>query len=196
VNGFANRMLFNMCKRSGELPFGGGNILYGDIASRLQTAAHRARNVEELTMSVSFKEVWRKEYKRLSKERPGMLGAIMGRAAPHVLRLSMIYALLEKMSRVHDVHLKAALEIWRRCEDSARYIFGISLGDATADPILAALDLRDMSRTDIHNLFGRNKDSNDIDRALRYIAREGLAESYFVEGQRRSIEMWRKIRNS
>ncbi len=40
---------------------------------------------------------------------------------------------------VQRPHLRAALEAWRYCFDSAAYIFGDTLGDTKADALLAAL---------------------------------------------------------
>src|SRR5208283_2893112 len=69
----------------------------------------------------------------------GMYGACTARAAALTLRLSLIYALLDGASEIRKEHLIAALEVWRYCDDSAKYIFGDALGDPTADEILRAL---------------------------------------------------------
>jgi hypothetical protein len=115
ANGFANRFLFAMVKRSKELPFGGKPIDYGDILTTLNAAQVYARGIGLMRLADSFNEIWPKHYTRLTAERPGMFGAITSRAASHVMRLAMIYALLDKSKVIKDVHLKAALEVWRYC---------------------------------------------------------------------------------
>ena len=45
------------------------------------------------------------------------------RAAPHVRRLAMIYALLDMESVVDTKHLRAAKRLWDYCEDSAQSCF-------------------------------------------------------------------------
>jgi hypothetical protein len=44
------------------------------------------------------------------------------------MRLSALYALLDKSAVVKADHLKAALALWEYCEASARFIFGEALG--------------------------------------------------------------------
>jgi hypothetical protein len=68
-----------------------------------------------------------------------MFGALTSRAEAHVRRLAALYALLDGQSVIDVVHMKAALALWQYCEDSARYIFGDSLGDPLADQVLELL---------------------------------------------------------
>ena len=44
------------------------------------------------------------------------------------MRLAAIYALLDGTDKIALAHLKAGLEVWRYCEDSAAYVFGTALG--------------------------------------------------------------------
>lgn len=77
-----------------------------------------------MTRSDEARKLWHEVYPKLSGDRPGNFGAITSRAEAHVLRLSMIYALLDGSSQIELAHLKAALECWRYCQDSAFYIWG------------------------------------------------------------------------
>ena len=98
-----------------------------------------------------------------------MLGSMTSRAEAHVVRLSLIYALLDSASAIRVEHLRAALALWRYCEASARYIWGDSLGDPMADEILRALRAAGddgLTRWDISNHFGRNKQAREIDRGI------------------------------
>jgi len=68
------------------------------------------------------------------------LGAATNRAEAHVVRLAAIYATLDRDRQIRLPHLEAALALWRYSADSARWIFGDSLGDPTAEvwvPVLA-----------------------------------------------------------
>jgi hypothetical protein len=191
ANGFANRILFVMTRRSRVLPFGGNRIEYEDILEQLADARRKANDVIHMSMSDAYKALWSKHYKRLTTERMGMFGAITARAAPHVTRLAMIYALLDESGVMKEVHLKAALEVWRYCEDSARYIFGDALGDDTADTIMHALKRRPLSRTDIYSdVFLKNKLATEITRALEVLEREGLAQCKEVMTGGRTKEVW------
>ena len=68
-----------------------------------------------------------------------MVGALTSLAEAQVLRLSLIYALLDGERLVRVPHLLAALSVWDYCETSVKYIFGQTLGDPVADGILETL---------------------------------------------------------
>ncbi len=102
-------------------------------------AVERARTLGRLTMTREAASVWGAVYHHLSAERPGLLGAILGRAEAQTLRLAVIYAALDNSQHIDVAHLHAALAVWQYCEDSAAQIFGEALGDEVADTILASL---------------------------------------------------------
>jgi len=68
-----------------------------------------------------------------------LLGALLSRAEAQVLRLSILYAGLDKSMIIHPVHLRAAVAVWEYAMASVQYIFGDKLGDPDADAILDAL---------------------------------------------------------
>src|SRR4051812_27489475 len=107
-----------------------------------------------------------------------MLGAIVARAEAQVVRLGLIYALLDGATAIGLPHLEAALEVWRYADDSAAYVFGRALGDPVADTILTALRGKGtlgLTRSEIAGLFSRHHSSARLDRALTMLARGGLA---------------------
>ena len=177
-NGFGNRFLWVCVKRSKLLPEGGrlSAVDFAPLVHRLSQAMHRARDVKELTRDADARALWADVYPELSEGEPGMFGAVTSRAEAQVLRLACLYALTDTTRVlsfssyvVSASHLRSALEVWRYCRESARYIFGDSLGDSTADTILAALKASDehsLTRTEIRDLFGRNRSTNEINRAL------------------------------
>ena len=63
--------------------------------------------------------MWRAIYSKLSAKPPGLLGAATARAEAQVVRLSLIYALLDRAAAIGTEHLTAALALWRYCADSA-----------------------------------------------------------------------------
>ena len=64
-------------------------------------------------------ELWCQIYGTLSAPTPGLLGAVIARAEAQVVRLALVYALLDGAEAIGQVHLEAALELWIYCEDSA-----------------------------------------------------------------------------
>jgi Protein of unknown function (DUF3987) len=198
-NGFGNRFLWVCVKRSKTLPYGGelSSIDFAPLVRQLHQAIVRGRAVDELRHDDSARALWIQVYPELSEGQPGLLGAMTSRAEAQVLRLAALYALTDMSFRSYVVsasHLRSALEMWRYCYDSARYIFDDSLGDSTADAILAALKAADngLTRTEIRDLFGSNKPAADITRALSMLAEYGKAvrrESRNSNGGR-PVECW------
>jgi len=97
--------------------------------------------------------------------------------------------LLDCVKEVGIEHLRAALEVWRYCYDSARFTWGAALGDPSADSILSALrEHRDgLTRWEISNHFGRNKPAAEIDRAINTLAERGLIRSVREETGGRTV---------
>ena len=103
------------------------------------------------------RERWIDIYTELSTGRPGLTGATTARAEAHVVRLALIYALLDYSEQICLEHLEAALAVWRYSAASAAWIFGDSLGDPTADEIWAAAKERPagLTRTEVSDMFSR-----------------------------------------
>jgi hypothetical protein len=179
ANGFANRHLFPVVRRSKLLPSGGNlddEIPY-TLGRTLAPILREARTRGILRRSPVAEKAWANLYCRLAAEETGgLLGAVTRRAAPQCLRLSVAYALLDRSVHIEPAHIEAAAAAWAYCADSARYIFGSSLGDPVADRLLAAvnaagadgLDLTDRSR-----VFSGNVAAVHLDRATDRLLREG-----------------------
>ena len=178
-NGFANRFLWVCTRRSKILPEGGAlhTVNFAPIIRRLQTTAEFARTTEKMRRDEQATLLWAQVYPELSEGKPGLLGAVTSRAEPQVMRLACVYALLDCSSEVRIAHLNAALAVWQYCLNSARFIFGDSLGDPTGDEILDELRTRPdgVTRTQIREFFKRNKSSAEIARALAALQEHGMA---------------------
>ena len=180
ANGFANRFLWMSVRRSKCLPEGGQ--LQDDqlepLVHRLKAAIQFGRLTGRIILDQQARELWCKIYPDLSEGGLGLLGAVTSRADPLVLRLSCLYALFDQSDQIRVEHLKAGMEVWRYSFDSARYIFGSTVGDHVADRILKALQQRPegMTRTDINALFSNNSRGSDIERALECLVSTGLAK--------------------
>jgi hypothetical protein len=175
ANGFANRFCWVAVKRSKCLPEGGAihTVKFDDAIAALQTAIDFAKDFVEIFRDSEAKKLWRDVYPKLSEGKPGMLGAITARAEAQVLRLSGIYALLDCSKEIRVDHLRAALALWRYCEDSARWIFQTGTGNKNADKILAALKAageKGLTKLQITgDVFNRNTTKFEIDEALRLL---------------------------
>jgi len=117
------------------------------------------------------------------------------RAEAHVLRLSVLYALLDRSAVVQAAHLKAAVALWEYCEESVAYVFGDSLGDDVADTILDALRKSPdgLTRTEIRDLFQRNVKLEHIHHALASLLGHKLAEQVDQPTKGRPAEIWKAV---
>lgn len=194
ANGFANRFLWLLVRKSKNLPDGDAvpESILADLANKLGTAVTFARTVGEIKRNAEARELWHAVYPALSADKPGMTGAILSRAEAQVLRLSVLYALLDCSSLIRAAHLKAALAVWEFAEASARFIFGNSAGDPDADRIVRALQAQGpMSDTDLSDLFGRHRKASRIHGALDRLERTGRIVSEDVETAGRTKRVWR-----
>jgi hypothetical protein len=179
ANGFANRFLFMLVKRSKVLPFGGDALDEGAVlrlGERLKEAIFSASTIGRIGWTSSARPAWTAVYGHLSEGQPGLLGAVTSRGEAQSVRLALIYALLDGTVNIDLPHISAALAVWEYAEASAAHIFGASLGDSVADEILHALQYagsEGMSRTAIRDLFGRNQSGDRIGAALALLATRG-----------------------
>jgi len=193
VNGFANRFLWLCVSRSQELPGGGKPVDLSEHSRRLADAVRFAANVDAMHRNGKAKERWHAVYHDLTADRPGLLGAITNRAPAQVLRLSCLYALLDKSRKVRAEHLNAALALWRYAEDSAAMIFGAATGNPDRDKLLTFLRTaapEGKSRTELHDLFGRHCNRKDLDQLLEELQDLGLAEVISISTGGRPAERW------
>jgi len=195
ANGFFNRFLVIAVQRSKLLPLGGH--LSGDdldrVSQRVATALRHVRADAAVSFTNAARELWIAAYPQLSAERPGMHGAATARAEAHTARLALIYALLDASDQIDLEHLEAALAVWTYAEASSAWIFGDSLGDPTADDIwtLARTRPDGISRTEVRDLFSRNKKAREIDRALGALEDAGrLQRRADSDGRGRPAEVW------
>lgn len=144
-----------------------------------------------MTRSPQAEELWQVVYPKLSEEREGLVTAMLGRAEAQVLRLSLIYALLDGSAVVQPSHLHSALEVWGYCERSAAYIFGDATGNPIADRIVTELQQTgSISRTQVSELFGRHKDKERMDAPLSLLKRMERATFTRKATDGRSVETW------
>jgi hypothetical protein len=193
ANGFANRFLWLMVRRSKVLPFGGEWQTPGALIRRLDTAVRFARTPRVITWGASARAQWAEVYGPLSEGKPGLFGAVVGRAEAQALRLATLYAAMDESGTIERAHLEAALALWDYAEESARYIFGDATGDPVADAILEALrnaGTGGLTRTEIRDLFKRHQSADRIDGALGELLRLGRVRREREQTGGRPAERW------
>ncbi len=116
-----------------------------------------------------------------------------GRAEAQAIRLAALYAVLDLSLQVQREHIEAALALWEYSEESARYIFGDATGDPEADAILDGLRATGgsgLTRTQIRDLFQRNKSAERINQALALLLKMGRAGQVSEDTGGRPVERW------
>jgi hypothetical protein len=171
LNGFANRFLWACVRRSKLVPFpkpmDPGKLYL--IQDKLMEIIQTNKNIGRMVFSPQATQRWLLEYEDISKERTGLIGSVLNRAETQVLRLAMLYALLDSSAEIKSHHLDAALAIWTYCEKSVGFIFAGKSEDPTAGRILAALKNGPKSKTELHGIFKRHKRAQGLDVALRQL---------------------------
>jgi hypothetical protein len=194
ASGFGNRYLWVCAKRSKELPEGGrvDGLTLQQVRQRFADALTFARAQTEMRRDDDARELWRSVYGPLSDGKPGLSGALLARGEAHVMRLAMLYALLDCSSTIQAPHLLAALALWEYVDASVRYVFGDSLGDAVADDLLRLLRgcPGGLTRNDLMNYLGRHQSSERIGRALALLLQHKLVRCERQETRGRPAERW------
>jgi len=123
-----------------------------------------------LTMkwSEEAKKEWCKFYKGVDTS-TGMYE----KAEAHVLRLPIMYAILDLSTMIESVHLEAAKAVWDYNVRSIQWAFGGTTGDKLADRIIFALSNtpnKEMDKSDIYYYVGGNNTAKVVlDQALFYL---------------------------
>ena len=199
ANGFANRFLFVAVRRSKLLPFGGEELDDGEmqaLVARLRERAELARTRGRITMTPAARAIWSAVYAELSEGSGGLHGSVTARAEAQCIRLALVYALLDGADCIDAPHLQAALAVWAYCDATAKYIFGASLGDRTADEILRRLQQAGdggLTRTEISDMFRRHLSADRLGAALELLRSKGRARCETISTGGRPTELWRAM---
>lgn len=131
-NGFGNRFLYCYVYRTKLCPVGGPILDWSSEVVRLHHAIEWAKGIQYVPLTQSANKTWKRMYMGLDQPEnklPGLAGKMTARAAAHIRRLALIFALLDEFDIVDVQHLRAAERIWNYCHESARYIFTGTTGE-------------------------------------------------------------------
>jgi phage/plasmid primase-like uncharacterized protein len=197
-NGFANRILWVCSRRSKIVPMPEpmDDTKLENIRQRLIARINLFRDVDlmKIEMSDEAKRVWcNRYYATLTKDHPGLVGCVINRGEAQVVRLAMIYTLLDGLTTIGLVHLEAAVALWQYCEQSARYVFHGRQTDGVAEKILNALAEKPMTSTEIHRLFGNHVNKGRLSAVLSQLKGSNQIEDeqFRSEGQKKPTTFWK-----
>jgi hypothetical protein len=145
ANGFGNRFLWFAVKSDKVLPR--CQPIPKEVFKTLISSIWLLSNRQEqyFPLADASMEKWEKEiYPSLREDKTGLSGALVARGSSMVLRLALIYFLLDPPPKggsqgIAPVHLDAALAVWRYCEESVQMLFRSRTGTFLGDKILELL---------------------------------------------------------
>jgi hypothetical protein len=174
ANGFLNRILLVHSVRTKSLPNGGNVLNWDDEIATLQGIKAFAQGVGAIRRSPEANELWCSFYEELKGNIPsGLWGKAVTRGCAQVVRLSMIYALMDLSETVQAVHLRAAKAVWEYCNASARWALEENRLSPDALKLHTALCAGAKNRTHIvTNVFNGKRNKSQIDAALKELAEE------------------------
>jgi hypothetical protein len=192
--GLVNRFLWVCVDRSKLLPEGGrvDTRKRDALVERLRERIDAGAELDRLARTRKARTLWSSSYEQLTADRPGRLGLVLGRAEAQVLRLSLVYAVLDGRETVDVEHLEAALAVWKYCERSAAYVFGDATGDELADRMIAALRRHEegLTRSELREQVGRKRSEERFAMALDRLEQYGLARMEQETTRGRPAERW------
>jgi hypothetical protein len=181
ANGFGNRFLWCHAQRSQSLA-SGGNLQESQllsVASEIRQAVLAGRQQTRIRRSGEAEADWTEWYdtEALEDGEEDLSDCLLARSEAQVLRLSLIYALLDSSPQIERKHLKAALEVWDYCRRSVQHIFVDQTGDPVADRLLAELERNPggLDRTRQSNLFSRHENNMRLHKARKLLIETGRA---------------------
>ena len=191
ANGFANRFLLAHVERENILPFGGTGLSdadYVSISEKVKDAIKSARPKSAISwkdhrpipLSDDARALYAQFYYLRAQEalNSGLIGAMLARLETNVLRVALIFALLQCATEIGVEHLRAAIAAGAYARSSTLHAFGPTLGSKAGQEILDALRDRDdkwMSRTEIRRqVFQDHRPAKTIKEALDLLIMQRL----------------------
>ena len=132
-----------------------------------------------MKLSDSARVMWGPLRHELGIKRVGIMSEFAVRAPANVIRLAIIYALLDRSAVVDVIHLQAAKAVWDYCEASAKDIFSGITGDFRVDRILVELSTapnNTVTQSDIHAMFGRHLSAERVKTIIKNLMETGMVK--------------------
>ena len=157
ANGFGNRFLWFAVKSEKviaepvKVPFEVIVKYQKKLRGALCKVEGWGKKESTLSLNGKSKEIWKSVYPGLREDKPGLIGALTARGESVVLRLAVLYALLDGKRVITPPHLEAALAIWRYNEESVAILFQDQIGDGVADTIYRLLAQGPMKQKEFYS---------------------------------------------
>jgi hypothetical protein len=195
TNGFANRFLWCMARRTQLLPFGGtldDNVLKG-FQEKLREIVERASGIGYVGWRNESRSLWETAYPGLTAQRKGAIGTVASRGTAHALRLATMIALFNGYGHIELECLRAALALGAYSERSAAYILGNRLDDRDEEAILSYIKsvANGASRSDIRrSVFNDHRPASFVADKIASLLSQRLVRCETLKTEGRPKELW------
>lgn len=191
ANGFGNRILWLAVRRPHLISIAPDPVQYVPpvLLTALRATIDAGELVREIDWSFDAAAAWDamyQEHEAQAVNRHGLFAALTARAMPQMMRLALLYAILDRADEIEPAHLEAASAVWDYVIASCRWVWGESTGSSDADALLRILRLAGvgLSREELRAETGMRK-AADIDDAVTLLVEAGLARQERVATGRR-----------
>lgn len=186
-----NRLLWILARRARLRPHGGDFDDLGELQDRVRSVVTHARNVGRMRRTPAADRLWEAEYVRRAEiQAGGVVGAIIGRAEPQLLRLAMLAALCRCEDRVDVEDLAAAISLWQYADETVRQLFGGCEDPLVSRVIDAIRATPGISRSALHRQTAKTMPAPRFVALLERAAATGAVESERAETGGRPREVW------
>jgi hypothetical protein len=213
ANGWANRFLWLHVHKTKRLPRTEPipAEIFKPFVEPLAALMMLGLGKEDLPVNLDAEaqELWENElYDALGVDQPGLFGQVIARGEPYVLRLALIYALLDLEPCKHDrqmlaqallpdisnlcirrEHLEAALSVWGYNVKSADNLFGHKAVDRMSEKVLELLRAHQHTTSTLKTHFS-NEQKKDVGITLARLERDGLIRRQEVPTSGRPATVW------
>lgn len=200
ANGFANRFLYLAVRREkliADSRPADPNVMTA-LSRRVADALDTARHTREMARTEAAAGLWAGLYEQMAADdTPGVVGSLCARPEAHTLRLSIVYALLDRSPVVDTAHLRAAWAVWSYCRASTAHIFaaddtaGLTREAAKLHQALKAAGAAGLDGTAQADVFNRNLPAGKLEMARLEL--EDLTVTVKDEGTKRFTTVLRKF---
>lgn len=157
ANGFGNRFLWFAVKSDKILPR--CQPMPDKVFQRLARIIQKVGNcpAKHVPLADASMAAWAETiYPSLREDQPGLTGALVARGSSMVLRLALLYFLLDPPPKgvsqgISLEHLEAALAVWKYCEESVQMLFKSRAGTFLGDKVLMLLEAGPLSKDQLNN---------------------------------------------
>jgi Protein of unknown function (DUF3987)/Domain of unknown function (DUF3854) len=199
ANGFGNRFCWFLVKSDKIMPRPQAipDKVFARFEKKLKDIHELASAKKSLSVSLDddAQAKWETLYAQLREDLPGFAGAMIARRSSMVLRIALIYAVLDSPRDpvIKVVHLEAAMAVWGYCEASAMALFNDTSGDTLCDKVLRLLGNGPMTRDDFNKHLSI-KQKGQIARVLSKLEEQKLIRRSQVKhnGAGRPATLWEK----